>query len=177
MKIYMNKNILFTFSVVVSAILLLIAGAGIIITTPSLTTTAYAQTLGAPFLEEKGKITSQKEIGDNRTEVSFSANGTMRGNINVTNTGTFLSISKGNNVTYAQGQGVIMTRDGSDEKANHTFQFIGNITQEGKPVFYGSAIYNTNSTGKIAFLDNLMGIYKGEIDEMGNFVSREWQWK
>ena len=56
----------------------------------------------------------------------------MRGNINVKNTGTFLSISRGDNLTYAQGQGVIMTRDRSDEKANHTFQFIGNITQEGK---------------------------------------------
>jgi hypothetical protein len=171
----MNKNVLLTLGAVISAILLLIAGAGIITTNPI--TTSYAQTLGAPFFEEKGKITSQKEIGDNRTEISFSANGTMRGNINVTNTGTFLSISKGDNVTYAQGQGVIMTRDGSDEKANHTFQFIGNITQEGKPVFYGSAIYNTNSTGKIAFLDNLMGVYKGEIDEMGNIVNREWQWK
>jgi hypothetical protein len=172
---YKNKNLLFTFSAVISAILLLIAGAGII--TTNLIITAYAQTLGAPFFEEKGMITSQKEIGDNMTEISFSANGTMRGYINVTNTGTFLSISRGGNLTYAQEEGVIMTRDGSDEKANHTFQFIGNITREGKPVFYGSAIYNTNSTGIIAFLDNLMGIYKGEIDEMGNIVSREWQWK
>jgi hypothetical protein len=35
------------------------------------------------------------------------------------------------------------------KKANHTFQFIVDITQEGKPVFHGSAIYNTNSTGKL----------------------------
>jgi hypothetical protein len=172
----MDKNILLTFSAVISAILLLlITGAGII--TPPLTTTTYGQTLGAPFFEEKGKITSQKEIGANRTEISYSSNGTMRGNINVSNTGTFWSISRGDNVTYSQGQGVIATQDDSGEMANYTLQFIGNITQEGKPVFYGSSIYNTNSTGRIAFLDNLIGIYKGEIDEMGNFVSKEWQWK
>jgi hypothetical protein len=35
----------------------------------------------------------------------------MGGNINVTNTGTFLSISKGGNVTYASGEGVMMTND------------------------------------------------------------------
>ena len=175
----MNKNVLFTFSAVISsAILLLIAAAaGIITTTTPLITTAYAQTLGAPFFEEKGKITSQREIGDNRTEISFSANGTMRGDINVTNAGTFVSISRGGNVTYAQGEGAITTQDDSGEMANYTLQFIGNITQEGKPVFYGSSIYNTNSTGRIAFLDNLIGIYKGEIDEMGNFVSKEWEWK
>jgi hypothetical protein len=39
--------------------------------TTSLISTTYAQTLGAPFFEEKGKITSQKEIGDNTTEISF----------------------------------------------------------------------------------------------------------
>jgi hypothetical protein len=141
----------------------LIAGAGITTTTPPpLITTAYAQTLGAPFFEEKIKITSQKEIGANRTEISYSSNGTMKGNINVTNTGSFLSISKGDNVTYAQGQGVITTKDSSAEMANYTFLAVGNVTEEGKPVFRGSSIYNTSSIGKLAFLDNIMGIFKGD---------------
>jgi hypothetical protein len=43
----------------------------------------------------------------------------MRGNIEVTNTGDFIEVSKGNNVTHAQGQGVITTKDGS-ERANYT---------------------------------------------------------
>jgi hypothetical protein len=102
----------------------------------------------------------------------------MRGNLNITNIGTFWTTSRGDNLTYGQGQGVIMTKDGSSqEKANYTFVIIGNTTQEGKPVFRGSSVYNTTATGMLAFLDNLIGIFKGENDEMGNFVSYEWEWK
>lgn len=101
----------------------------------------------------------------------------MKGNLNITNIGTFWTISRGDNVTYGHGQGAIMTNDDSEEKANYTFVIIGNITEEGKPVFRGSSVYNTTTTGMLAFLDNLIGIYKGEIDEMGNFVSYEWEWK
>ena len=41
--------------------------------------------LEEPFFEEKGKITAQKEIGDNKTQMTFSSNGTFKGNIEVTN--------------------------------------------------------------------------------------------
>jgi len=42
--------------------------------------------LEEPFFEEKGRITAQKEIGD-KTQMTFSSNGTFKGNIEVTNTG------------------------------------------------------------------------------------------
>ena len=103
----------------------------------------------------------------------------MKGNIDVTNTGKFWSVSKdGGNVTYGQGQGVLTTKDGS-EMANYTFLIIGNVTEEGKPVFRGSAVYSTasSSDGKLAFLDNTLTIFKVEGDKQGNFVSKEWEWK
>jgi hypothetical protein len=152
---------------------------------PLIIQSAYAQTvtstitLGEPFFEEKGKITGQKPIGDNRTEISYSSNGTMKGNIDVTNTGKFWSVSKGNNLTYGQGQGVITTKDGS-EMANYTFLIISSITEEGKPVFRGSTVYSTESSatnGKLAFLDNILSVFKAEGDKMGNFASKEWEWK
>jgi hypothetical protein len=61
----------------------------------------------------------------------------MNGNIEVTNTGDFVGVYKGNNVTSAQG--VITTKDGG-EKANYTFLAVGKVTEEGKPVFLGSAV-------------------------------------
>jgi hypothetical protein len=64
----------------------------------------------------------------------------MNGNIEVTNTGYFVDVSKGNNATSAQGQGVITTKDGG-EKANYTFLAVGKVTEEGKPVFLGSAVW------------------------------------
>ena len=109
-------------------------------------------------------------------QIAYSANGTLKGNIEVTNTGDFASTIKGNNLTYGQGQGAITTADGG-EKANYTFIGVGNVTQEGKPVFQGASVYSTNSTGQLAFLNNILGIFKVEIDETGSFVSTEWQWK
>ena len=76
--------------------------------------------LEEPFFEEKGRITAQKEIGDDKTQMTFSSNGRFKGNIEVTNSGDFVSVFKGNKGTSGQRQGVVTTKDGS-EKANYTF--------------------------------------------------------
>jgi hypothetical protein len=133
-----------------------------------------AYQLEEPFFEEKGSMTGQKEIGGggNRTQLTFSSNGMMKRNIEVTNTGDFVSISKGNKETAAQGQGVVTTKDGS-EKANYSFLAVGKTTDEGKPVFRGSAVWSTDSTGKLAFLDNMLSFFIVELDENGNFSSKE----
>ena len=168
----MNKN-RFAISITggIPLVLLLIGGTGA--TTIIIFNTAHAQTasLGEPFFVEKGKSTVQKEIGPNRTQYTFTDNGTMNGNIEVTNTGDFVSVSKGNNLTFDQGQGVIKTKDGS-ETANYTFIEVFNGT-----VYLGASAYSTNSTGKLSFLNNILGIFKGGLDESGNFVLEQWHWK
>ncbi len=138
---------------------------------------AYAQRdLGEPYFQESGIITEQIETGPGEMQISFSANGTFKGNIGITNNGNFVSISKGGNLTFGQGQGVITSADGS-ETANYTFIGVGNVTEEGKPVFHGAAAYSTDSTGELSFLNNILGIFNVEIDQTGRFVSNEWEWK
>jgi hypothetical protein len=166
----------FTISVTagIAVVLLLIGGTG---ETTILNTHAQTTTLGEPFLVEKGKITSQKEIDANRTQFTISANGTLNGNIEVTNTGEIVTSSKGNNLAVDQGQGVIATKDNSETA---TYILIGaeNFIQAGKTVFRGSIVYSTNSTGNLSFLNNMVGVFKGEGDiATGNFVSTEWEWK
>ena len=160
----------FSITAGIAVMLLLIGGTG---STSILLNTTHAQsaTLGEPFFVERGKVTGQKEIGPNITHYTFTANGTMNGNIEVTDTGEFLSISKGDNLIIEPGQGVIATKDGS-ETAIYTSIDIGNSTN-----YQGASVYSTNSTGKLSFLNNIMGIYKGEADENGNFVLKEWHWK
>jgi hypothetical protein len=46
--------------------------------------------------------------------------------------------------------------------------------ESGKPIFISVSVYDTNSTGKLAFLDNQVGIFKVEPDKQGNFVNKEW---
>ena len=163
----------FTISItagIVAVMLLLIVGTG---ATSLLLNTVHAQTatLGEPFFVEKGKNTVQKEIGPNITQYTFATNGTMNDNIEVTNTGEYVSVSEGNNLVFDQGQGVIKTKDGS-ETANYTGIDVGNSTD-----YQGASAYSTNSTGKLSFLNNMLGIYKGETENSGNFVLREWHWK
>ena len=157
-------------------VLLLVGG---ISTTTTLLNRADAQTLtlGEPFLVTQGMTISQTEIGPNRTEYTYSSNGTLNGAIEVTDTGKYVSISKGNNVTIDQGQGVVATTDGS-EMANYTLIEVSNVTQDGRIVFQGAVVYSTNSTGVLSFLDNTVSIFKGEQDfTTGDFTSMEWEWK
>jgi hypothetical protein len=162
----------FTISITagIAVVLLLIGGTG---TNTILFNAGYAQTatLGEPFFVERGKVTGQKEIGPNRTQFTFASNGTMNGNIEVTNTGEYVSVSKGNNLVYDQGHGVITTKDGS-ETANHTFIEVGNGTD-----FQGASAFSTNSTGNLSFLNNILVIYKIDGDESGNYAGTQWHWK
>ena len=164
-----KKKITISITAGIAVVLLLIGGTG----ATSILNIVHAQsaTLGEPFFVEKGKSTVQKEIDPNRTQYTFTANGTINGNIEVTDTGEYVSVSKGNNLVYEQGQGVIKTKDGS-ETANYTFIDVGNATD-----FQGASAYSTNSTGKLSFLNNMLGIYKGETDENENYESIEWHWK
>ena len=62
--------------------LLLIVGTG----ATSIIGTTHAQSakLGEPYFEEKGMVTTQKEISPNKTQFTFAANGTMNDDIEVT---------------------------------------------------------------------------------------------
>jgi hypothetical protein len=152
-----------------AVMLLLIGGTG---TNTILFNTGYAQsaTLGEPIFVEKGADVIQKEIGPNRSTYSFTSNGTMNGNIEYSKAGEYVSVSKGNNQTFDQGHGVITTKDG--ETANYTFIEVFNGTD-----YQGASAYDTNSTGKLSFLDNILLIFKGGADESGNYALEQWQWK
>ena len=151
--------------------IMLIGGTGA--TTILLNNTIHAQTatLGEPIFVEKGEDTFQREIGPNMTQHTFTANGTMFGNIEYSKTGEYVSVSKGNNLTFDQGKGVLTTNDGS-ETANYTFIEVFNGT-----AYQGASAYSTNSTGELSILNNALVIYKIEQDESGNYVGTQWLWK
>ena len=123
--------------------------------------------LEEPFFEERGRITAKKEIGGDKTQMTFSSNGKFKGNTEVTNTGDLVSVSRANKGTSAQGQGVVTTKDGS-EKANYTFLQGGKTIEEGKQLLRGCAVWSTDS-----FLDNMFSFVTTEIDETGNFSSND----
>jgi hypothetical protein len=136
--------------------------------------------LGDPFFEEKGKIISSRILSIEpgvQIEYTIFLNGTMNGNLSVTDSGTLVStLRKGSNgIYYSQGLGIISTTDGK-EMLTWTSQGIQNITNN-KSLLRGSAFYTTTSTGNLAFLNNMMTIFKSETDKAGNISNKEWEWK
>jgi hypothetical protein len=37
--------------------------------------------------------------------------------------------------------------------------------------------FSTTSTGKLAFLNNMVGIFQYEVDTLGNTSAKVWGWK
>jgi hypothetical protein len=69
-----------------------------------------------------------------------------------------------------------MSKDGQ-EMATWTGQGIGRFIGPGKIRFIGSLFFSTASAGKLAFLNNLVGVFEYESDESGNTSSKVWEWK
>jgi hypothetical protein len=135
--------------------------------------------LGDQIGEAKGKITSQRilDVEGPKVEYSLSAEGRMK-EIDITHMATFWTIPRGNGVLHGEGQGVITTKDGSGEMATEIGRGIGKITDGGKKVqFRGSFFFRASSTGKLAFLNNIVGIFEYEGDEAGNTSEKIWEWK
>jgi hypothetical protein len=66
-----------------------------------------------------------------------------------------------------KGQGVIMT--GDSEMAAYTGEGIGRFTASGTK-WRGAIYYSTSSTGKLSFLNNVVGVYEAEMEAEGNFT-------
>jgi hypothetical protein len=129
--------------------------------------------------EEKGKITSQRVLdvggGIPKMETSFSATGKFK-DVEITETGTYWSTPRSGGTVYGEGQGVLMSKEGQ-EMVTWTGQGVGRFTGAGKIRFIGSLFFSTASTGKLAFFNNLVGVFEYEADELGNTSSKVWEWK
>jgi hypothetical protein len=168
-------------------------------TAPPPTITSHASTnatldtiLGTPFFEDRGsKVTGTRVISNNpiqtedsfvasnnpiQTEDSFVANVTIRGIGNATDTGTFVTTHKPSGITTSEGQGIISAADG--EIATYTAKDLGFTTEKGDTTYRGIQIFNTNTTGKMAFMDNLVGLYVYQNNADGDRITGKiWEWK
>ena len=133
--------------------------------------------LGNPFFVEKGRIIGQRVLSVNPLQVEFTvaANATINENINATNTGTTVNTIQPNGVFHAKGQGFIMTQDG--EVATYNSQVVGNVTIDGRVLSVGVNFWNTPSTGELAFINDMMNIFKFQADQSGNISAMGWEWK
>src|ERR687889_2056686 len=128
--------------------------------------------LGDLIYEAEGKVMNMRVIsaeeGRPKIEVTISQNGVLRG-VQVTSIVTYSSIPREQGgAIYAEGQGVIMTKeDRNGEIATWTGQGIAHYTGQTRRDV-GSIFCRTSSNGKLAFLNNMVGVFEYETDGIGN---------
>ncbi len=100
--------------------------------------------------------------------------------INATETGNFTINVQPNGLSINQGQAFIMTEDGTAEQENATITFVllSRTNPDGSGSGTGVTFFSTNSTGQLAFLDNMVAIGQVEYSpEEGISRFAEWEWK
>jgi hypothetical protein len=66
---------------------------------------------------------------------------------------------------------------GASEVATFTGEAVGRLGSSGSTSWRGSIFYRTSSNGKLSFLNNMIGLFEGEMDTQGNFYHKAWEWK
>src|SRR6188472_3172147 len=134
-------------------------------------------TLGNPIFTEHDKTTSRQGAvinGSQGFKASFAGSGMIK-DIHFTDTGTALIILRPNGYSDILGKAVITTIDGS-EKGSYTFNSIGHADANGTIRDNGALFFHTNSTGKLAIVNNLVVVFKDQVDKAGNGVTVGWEW-
>ena len=133
--------------------------------------------LGDLFYEAKGRITSKRvlDLKGPKIESSYFLEGKMRGEIEVVEIGTFTSTPTSEDAYFVQGKDIVTIKR-SDEMATVKVQGISKLRDSSK-VICGSNFYSSSTTGKLSFLNNLVGIHEAKVDNDGNIIYRVWEWK
>jgi hypothetical protein len=128
-----------------------------------------------PFLVENGKTVAATPINQTHIQISLAGNGTITlpnstETVMTNDTGNAIArLTPTGNIAY--GQIHITTEDGS-ENATVFFTEIG---QNERGI--GVAYFITDSTGKLAFLDNIVAVIQDELQPNGDTHITAWEWR
>jgi hypothetical protein len=100
-------------------------------------------------------------------------NGTETANTTVNILPNGLALDKGQSLILTEGDDV---GTAEQENATTTFADISRMNPDGSGAGTGVVFFNTNSTGQLAFLNNMVGINDSEFSQGGGTI-RVWEWK
>jgi hypothetical protein len=142
--------------------------------------------LGSLFLTGEDKLTSFNPINETYTEVSYVGNRTIitpdatTATINATETGNLTLNLQPNGITFVEGQSLLVTEGGDNgaeqENATAVLVDLNGVRPDDPRSSTGVIFFNTNSTGQLAFLDNMLAIYQVKASPEGTAI-RMWGWK
>src|SRR5918994_3842824 len=148
--------------------------------------------LGSLFLTGEDKLTSFNPINETYTEVSYVGNRTIMppdatttATINATETGNLTLNLQPNGITFVEGQSLLVTEGGDSnnnggaeqqENATAVFVDLNGVRPDDPRSSTGVIFFSTNSTGQLAFLDNMIAIYQVKASPVGTAIQM-WEWK
>jgi hypothetical protein len=145
--------------------------------------------LGNPFMIVEFETASVNPINETYIETStvnkvtlIPPNATTGTTINATEKVNATINILPNGLALDKGQSLIVTEgdddDGTAEQENATTTFvdISRMNPDGSGSGTGVVFFSTNSTGQLAFLDNMVGINDSEFSPGGGTI-RVWEWK
>jgi ribosomal protein S8E len=157
-------------------------------TTTTTTNNVSNAALGRLFMIAEFETASVNPINETYIETStvnkltiIPPNATTGTTINATETANVTVNILPNGLALDKGQSLIVT-EGDDggtaeqENATTTFVDISRLNPDGSGAGTGVVFFSTNSTGQLAFLDNMVGINQGEFSP-GRGTIRVWEWK
>jgi cell division protein YceG involved in septum cleavage len=148
-------------------------------TTASTTTTQNNSSinLGDPIFTEHDKATPPKKEfikGMYRLQSSYSGSGVVKG-VNFSVNGTILIVPRIDGGADVSGRAAISTAEG--EKGTYNFYSIGHTDDNGTTRDNGAAFFHTTSAGKLSVVNNLVVVFKDQVDKAGNGMTIGWEWK
>jgi hypothetical protein len=122
---------------------------------------------------ETSTVNNLTIIPPNATATGTTINGTETANTTVNILPNGLALDKGQSLIVIEGED-----DGTAEQENATTTFvdISRLNPDGSGSGTGVVFFSTNSTGQLAFLDNMVGINDSEFSP-GRGTIRVWEWK
>ena len=148
--------------------------------------------LGSLFLTGEDKLTSFNPINETYTVVSYVGNRTIMppdattATINATETGNLTQNLQPNGITFVEGQSLLVTEGGGgnnnnsgaeqQENATAVLVDLNGVRPDDPRSSTGVIFFSTNSTGQLAFLDNMIAIYQVKASPAGTAIEM-WEWK
>ena len=133
--------------------------------------------IGDLIFESKTQSEGKKISNIDRTEfeISWSGNGTVKGNIPVLDFGTVWTTLKDDGYMYGKGHGMLITLD--NKVVKYTFNTVGKRDEDGKLRNLGSVTFEANDTQgeALSALKNTIGVLADEIDQKGNAITKVWK--
>jgi hypothetical protein len=122
--------------------------------------------LGDLFYQAKGRITSKRvlDLDGPKIENSYFLEGKMKGEIEVVEIGTFISIPTSDDAYFIEGKDIVTVKGSNsvDEMATVKAQGISKLKDSSK-VVSGSNFYRSSNIGKLSFLNNLVGVHEATV--------------